>query len=112
MTPSKEFIESVFNQSYKRTTERNFTILTGAAGMEMFNLQLQKQNDRDYTDWLVESKALTTEEGARVKSMIDSPDLENYELAKIILSQFSTQNSTQDVSHIQSNQSQIREPRS
>ena len=75
----------IFNNTYSESKERNIKILTGQSGMELFHLALEKQNDIDYTNWLIENKHISKEQGERIKSMINSPDKENYELAKTVL---------------------------
>ncbi len=76
------------NISYQETTEKNreITMFTGQAGWEMFNTALQKHNDKDYAEYLCQSGKITKQEKERIITMIDSEDSENYELAKLILS--------------------------
>ena len=75
------------NLSYEETTEKNreISIMTGQGGLEMFNLVIEKANDRDYTEYLHEAGYIKCEEKKRILTMIDSKDAENYEIAKLLL---------------------------
>lgn len=70
------------------TEERKFTILTGQGGMDMINEAIQKQNDRDFADFLFSKTYISEDEKTRIHQMIEAtPD--DYEVAKIILTQLS-----------------------
>lgn len=75
------------NQSYQQTTEKNreIVILAGQVGLERFNVTLQKQNDIDFAEYLHQSGHIKYEEKERIISMINSEDVENYEVAKVLL---------------------------
>jgi len=93
---SENIIEQ-FYQKYKSSGEGNHLIhYTGANGMAsydlLFKLELEKRNNRDFTDFLYDNKTITLEEKETILNMIDSKDKENYEVAKLILD-FKSKNS-------------------
>ena len=67
------------------TEDRKFVIHTGAAGMEIVNLELERENDRDYTTFLHDKNVITSDERDSILSMINSPDRENYMIARFVL---------------------------
>lgn len=79
-------IEAWLKDLHKPYTEdRKFVIHTGSAGMEMINFEIQRINDRDYTEFLYDKKVITSEERTSLLDMINSPDKENYIVARFVL---------------------------
>jgi hypothetical protein len=79
--------------------KREFVIQTGSLGYQMFMDQFKRSA-------LLESlknmeEYFTLEEITSLTKMIDSPDIENMEVASVIMELKSTQKPTQDVSNIQ-----------
>lgn len=77
----KDYLNS-FHKPY--TEKREMVIMTGAGGMEMINLEIEKGNDRDFADFLEQNKIITEEERDRLKEMINA-SYEDYAVAKEIL---------------------------
>lgn len=83
MTQTK--LEQHWNQSYQKSTDRQFTIMTGSKGLESVQNAIQKANDKDQALFLMEQKEISKEEYDSIIEMISSSDPENYEVAKAIL---------------------------
>jgi len=78
---------------------------------------LEKWNMEDAAKFIAEKDLITKEELNNLLEMINSPDRENYELAKMLIvtkqeqhRRRYTQNSIQDVSNIQTRKSQLSQP--
>ena len=92
-TGAMQFTEDLFKQTlsdfHKPYTEkREMVFMTGPGGRDMFYEALQKQNDKDFTDFLASKTYISEDEKTRIHQMIDAtPD--DYEVAKLILTQLS-----------------------
>ena len=82
-----------------------------------YGFMLERWNMEDAAKFIAEKHLITQEELSNLLEMINSPDRENYELAKMLIVTKKeqhlrryTQNSTQDVSHIQTRKSQLSQP--
>lgn len=53
--------------------------------MDHYELKLMRLNDRDYVDFLYDKKLIIKEERDRLIGMIDSPDDENYTVARFFI---------------------------
>jgi len=84
---------SELTKKFEADTTRHFTMITGEAGMDMFSRALERQNNKDFADFLLEKNLITVAERDSLHAMIDSPDAENYEVAKVILQTKSETNS-------------------
>jgi len=78
-------IEAWLKKLHKPYEERTFVIHTGTHGMDMMNLELQRENDRDHTEFLYDKRIIAKEEKESILNMINSPDKENYVIARFIL---------------------------
>jgi len=78
-------LESFMESLHKPYTEkRQLVVLTGQGGMDRFQLEIEKGNDRDFADFLEMNKIVTSEERDRLKEMINGT-YEDYAVAKEIL---------------------------
>lgn len=59
----------------------DIVIRTGLSGMMAFKRNMEIKNAKDLVDWLLENKKITSEQQASLKSMLESPDEENFTLA-------------------------------
>lgn len=92
----KEFLESL-HKNY--AAERQVKIITGKEGMDRINYQIQKNNDRDFADFLLKNEHITTEERNRLHDMINATD-EDYAVAKSILATISEKHYTTNIKSI------------
>jgi hypothetical protein len=79
---------------------REFVVWTNRGGMDMFHLAMQRTNAIDMLDWLEEKEKISSEQKGNLQLMINSPDLENFNLALLLIDQFKKPN--QDGNNIQS----------
>ena len=80
-----------------------------------YAFQLERSNTLDAAKFIREINLITEQEFLNLVDMINSPDRENYNLANMLIQakhQHYTQNLTQDVSYIQTRESQLSQPRS
>lgn len=80
------------NQSYQEDIDKQFTLVTGSGGMNMVYVILQKENDKDYAQFLQTSNVITKEEYDTLILMINSKDPEDYEVAKSVLYNLNNKN--------------------
>jgi len=73
---------------------REFTLVTGRARMEMFNhamssevVKMEKKNNHENVIFLEEKGSITKHEADRLRMMIDSEGPEDYDLAKAIIAE-------------------------
>ena len=78
-------LDEWLKEMHKPYKERTFVIHTGSHGMSEMNLTIQRANDRDHTEFLYDKRIITYEEKISILNMIDSPDRENYTIARFIL---------------------------
>jgi predicted metal-dependent TIM-barrel fold hydrolase len=76
----KDFAD-IFLRELTQAYKSEFVVMTGSGGMDM----MEKSNNRDHTEFLYGEKIMTITERDRILQMINSPDRENYEMAKMIL---------------------------
>lgn len=91
--------------------KREFVIHTGSRGYQMFQDQLQRSVLLAMLEDI--SAYFTAEEMVRIKEMINSEDVENMTVASAIIDfklKLSNQIPNQDVSNIQTGESQLPEP--
>ena len=81
----KQFMETL-HKPY--TEKRELVVMTGRGGMDRINLEMEKGNDRDFADFLLNNNHITTEERDRLHQMINATH-EDYEVARSILANLS-----------------------
>ena len=74
------------------TVKRELVMLVDQGGKDMFDdavkVEIEKQNDRDFADFLLSKTYISEDEKTRIHQMIDAtPD--DYEVAKAILTSLS-----------------------
>lgn len=79
------FIDAWLKEMHKPYKEKTFVIHTGSHGMDELSLTIQRENDRDHTEFLYDKRIITKEEKESILNMINSPDRENYTIARFIL---------------------------
>jgi hypothetical protein len=86
---TKEMIFTFMSDLHKPCTEeRKLVFMTGSGGRDMLDEAIQKQNDKDFTDFLFSKTYISEDEKTRIHQMIEAtPD--DYEVAKVILTQLS-----------------------
>ncbi len=92
-TGAMQMTEALFKQALSDfhkpyTEERKLVIMTNSHGMVRFDLEIQKANDRDFTDFLASKIYISEDEKTRIHQMIEST-LDDYEVAKAILTSLS-----------------------
>lgn len=112
----KDFAD-LFLRELTQVYKSEFVIMTGSDGMDMIHLEMEKSNYRDHTEFLYGEKIMTITERDRILQMINSPDRENYEMAKMILEvltkelkvyqQKTNYNTNPDVSNLSSRESPL-----
>lgn len=80
----KDFAD-IFLRELTQAYKSEFVVMTRSGGMDMIHLEMEKSNNRDHTEFLYGEKIMTITERDRILQMINSPDRENYEMAKMIL---------------------------
>ncbi len=86
-------------------TGRKWVVWTDQGGLDMFHLAMQRANAIDMLDWLEEKKNITSDQKSNLLLMINSPDVENFNLALMLIDQFKKPN--QDGNNIYSGDAQV-----
>ena len=86
---TEQMIHTFMSELHKPYEEkRELVIMTGSAGKDMIDEAIQKQNDKDFSDFLASKNHISEDEKIRIHQMIEStPD--DYEVAKAILTSLS-----------------------
>lgn len=84
-------------------TGRKWVVWTNDSGMDSFHLAMQRANAIDMLDWLEEAEKVTSDQKGNLILMINSPDLENFNLALMLIDQLNKPN--QDGNSIHSRES-------
>ena len=66
------------------TEKRELTFTTGQAGMQLYNVNIQKASDRDFADFLKNQNLITVEERDSLHKMINSTE-EDHTVARVIM---------------------------
>ena len=67
--------------------ERNFIVMAGKGFTDLIGEQIDKLNNIDYVKWLHEKNHIDDTQKMTILAMIESPDKENYEVAKVIIAE-------------------------
>jgi len=112
----KDFAD-IFLRELTQAYKPEFVVMTGSGGMERIHIEMEKSNNRDHTEFLYNEKIMTIVERDRILQMINSPDHENYEIAKMILEVLTKElkanlektnyNTNPDVSNLSSRESSL-----
>jgi len=80
-----EDIKNAMYHTKEYQSEIPMVFHTNLAGMEMFSLALEKENNRDFVTFLFNKGEIKKQEHSRLHDMINSADKENYIIARCIL---------------------------
>ena len=64
---------------------REFKLYTGFERARAIHHEFEKENAKDLMNWLIEKEVLTLEEKKEIIKMLESPDLESFNLAITLL---------------------------
>lgn len=91
---------------------RGIRILTGEAGAKLLNEAIDAEGRRflinnliDTTDWLLKKKIIESNQHENLVNMLNSPDHDNFELAKLLIQNYKNEY------NIQRKRSQLQKPR-